>query len=108
MAAQHPSDSQLPGNHGGRPPTLKPEHIAALHDIVEERAQASLQEIADELHHRQSDGSSSVRTRGLNAGVARSCITTASLQSRLLGSGSRRRVCYSVDSPIRFDFAYLL
>jgi len=47
MAAQHPSDSQLPVNHGGRPPTLKPEHIAALHDIVEERAQASLQEIAD-------------------------------------------------------------
>ena len=34
-------------------------------------------------------------------------ITTASLQSRLLGSGSRRRVCCSVDSPIRFDFAYL-
>jgi putative transposase len=31
---------------------LKPEHIAALHDIVAERAQASLQEIADELYHR--------------------------------------------------------
>jgi putative transposase len=31
---------------------LKPEHIAVLHDIVTERAQASLQEIADELLHR--------------------------------------------------------
>lgn len=33
-------------------PALKPEHIAILHDIVTERAQASLQEIADELHRR--------------------------------------------------------
>jgi putative transposase len=31
---------------------LKPEHIAVLHDIVTGRAQGSLQEIADELHHR--------------------------------------------------------
>jgi len=31
---------------------LKPEHIEVLHDIVTERAQASLQEIADEMHHR--------------------------------------------------------
>jgi len=31
---------------------LKPEHIAVLHDIVKQRAQASLQEIANELHRR--------------------------------------------------------
>jgi putative transposase len=31
---------------------LKPAHIAALHDIVTEHAQASLQEIVDELHRR--------------------------------------------------------
>jgi hypothetical protein len=36
----------------GRPPALKPEHIAILLDIVTERAQASLQEIANELHRR--------------------------------------------------------
>lgn len=52
MATKHPPDSQPSASHGGRPPALKPEHIAALHDIVTERAQASLQEIADELHHR--------------------------------------------------------
>jgi transposase len=52
MATKHPPDAQPSANLGGRPPALKPEHIAALHDIVTERAQASLQEIADELHHR--------------------------------------------------------
>lgn len=52
MATKHPPDAQPLANLGGRPPALKPEHIAALHDIVTERAQASLQEIADELHHR--------------------------------------------------------
>lgn len=53
MATKHlPGDSQPPINLGGRPPALKPEHIAVLHDIVTERAQASLQEIADELHRR--------------------------------------------------------
>jgi putative transposase len=31
---------------------LKHEHIAVVRDIVTEHAQASLQEIADELHHR--------------------------------------------------------
>jgi hypothetical protein len=31
---------------------LKPEHIAILRDIVTQRAQASWQEIADELHRR--------------------------------------------------------
>lgn len=35
---------------GGRPPGSKPKQIVGLHDIVTERAQASLQEIADELH----------------------------------------------------------
>lgn len=36
-----------------QPPALKPEHIAALHEIVAEHAQASLEEIADELDHRR-------------------------------------------------------
>lgn len=53
MATKHPLDgSELPVNIGGRPPALKPEHIAVLQEIVKERAQASLQEIADELYHR--------------------------------------------------------
>lgn len=53
MAKKHPLDGTEPSsNAGGRPPALKPEHIAILHDIVTERAQASLQEIADELHRR--------------------------------------------------------
>jgi putative transposase len=53
MATKHLlDDSQPPVNLGGRPPALKPEHIAVLHDIVTERAQSSLQEIADELHRR--------------------------------------------------------
>ena len=39
-------------NPGGSPAALKPERIAVLHDIVTQRAQASLQEIADELYHR--------------------------------------------------------
>jgi putative transposase len=52
MATKHPSDSQPSINLGGRPPALKPEHISVLHDIVTERAQASLEEIADELDHR--------------------------------------------------------
>jgi len=45
-------DSQPSVNVGGRPPALKPEHIAVLLDIVTERAQASLQEIVDELNRR--------------------------------------------------------
>jgi hypothetical protein len=53
MATTHLlDDSQPPVNLGGRPRALKPEHIVVLHDIVTERAQASLQEIADELHRR--------------------------------------------------------
>ena len=53
MATRNPLDGSKPSsNAGGRPPALKPEHIAVLHDIVTARAQASLQEIADELHHR--------------------------------------------------------
>jgi transposase len=50
MATKDPPGSQP--NPGGRPPALKPEHITALHDIVAERAQASLQEIVDELYCR--------------------------------------------------------
>ena len=53
MATRDPLDGTEPSsNAGGRPPALKPEHIAVLHDIVTERAQTTLQEIADELHHR--------------------------------------------------------
>ena len=53
MATKHPFGSTEPSTStGGRPPALKLEHIAVLHDIVMERAQASLQEIADEPHHR--------------------------------------------------------
>lgn len=53
MATTHPQDGTEPSTSaGGKPPAFKPEHIAVLHDIVIERAQASLQEIADELHHR--------------------------------------------------------
>lgn len=39
-------------NRGGRPPAMKPEHTKLLLDIVTERAQASLEELADELHRR--------------------------------------------------------
>lgn len=52
MATKHLPDAQPLANLGGRPPALKPGHIAVLHDIVAECAQASLQEIADELYHR--------------------------------------------------------
>lgn len=53
MATKRSLDGSAPSVHpGGRPPALNPEHIAALHDIVAKHAQASLQEIADELHRR--------------------------------------------------------
>jgi putative transposase len=53
MATKRSLDGSAPSVHpGGRRPALKPEHIAVLHDIVPERAQASLQEIADELYRR--------------------------------------------------------
>jgi len=53
MATRNPPDgTEASSDTGGRPLALKPEHIVALHDIVTERAQASLQEIADELHRR--------------------------------------------------------
>jgi putative transposase len=53
MATKYSLDgSESPVNIGGRPPALKPEHIAVLHDIVTERAQASLKEIADQLCQR--------------------------------------------------------
>ena len=52
MATKRPPDSHPMANRVGRPPALKAEHIAVLRDIVTERAQASLQEIADELYHR--------------------------------------------------------
>jgi putative transposase len=53
MATKHSLNaSQLTVHAGGRPPALKPEHIAVLRDIVKERAQASLQEISIELDRR--------------------------------------------------------
>ncbi len=52
MASKQRSESQPLANLGGRPSALKLEHIAALHDIVAEHAQASLEEIADELDRR--------------------------------------------------------
>lgn len=65
MVTTHPLDGTEPSSSaGGRPPALKPEHIAVLHDIVMERAQASLQEIADELHYR-----CGLRVRWVDAGV---------------------------------------
>jgi transposase len=56
----------------------------------------------------QSAGSSSEPTRGLNAGVARSCITTARLLFRQRGYDWQRHVCCSIDSPIDLDFVYTL
>jgi transposase len=52
MATKERPTSQPLRHLGGRPPALKPEHIAALLEIVAEHAQASLDEIADELHRR--------------------------------------------------------
>jgi transposase len=53
MATKRSLDGSAPSvGPGGRPPALKPEDIAVLHDIVAERAQASLQGIADELYQR--------------------------------------------------------
>jgi hypothetical protein len=52
MATRGPLDGTEPSsNAGDRPPALKPELIAVLHDIVTERAQTSLEEIADELYY---------------------------------------------------------
>jgi hypothetical protein len=53
MATKCPLDNSQPPVHAaGRPPALKSEHIAVLRAIVMEQAQASLQEIASELHRR--------------------------------------------------------
>lgn len=53
MATRHLLGSNAPSSSaGGRPPALKPEHIAVLQEILVVRAQASLQKIADELHLR--------------------------------------------------------
>jgi len=53
MATKRSLDGSVPSVHpGGRQSALKPEHIAVLHDIVTERAQVSLQEVADELYRR--------------------------------------------------------
>ncbi len=52
MATKDRPDSQPPANLGGRPSALNSEHIAALHEIVSEHAQASLAEIASDLERR--------------------------------------------------------
>lgn len=53
MTTKHPLHGTEPSsNTSGNLSALKPEHIAILHDIANERAQASVQEIADELHRR--------------------------------------------------------
>ena len=52
MASKQLSESQPLVNLGGRPSALEPEHIAALQEIVAEHAQASVEEIADELDRR--------------------------------------------------------
>lgn len=52
MASKQQSDPRSPANPGGRPSALKPGHIAALHGVVLEHAQASLDKIADELDRR--------------------------------------------------------
>lgn len=52
MPSKHRSDYQPPTKFGGRPSALNLEHIAALHEIVSEHAQASLAEIAGELERR--------------------------------------------------------
>lgn len=52
MATNQRFQPQQSANASGRPSALKPEHIAALHEIVAEHAQASLDEIADELDRR--------------------------------------------------------
>lgn len=52
MATKDQCASQPPVSVGGRPLALNSEHIAALHEIVSEHAQASLAEIASELERR--------------------------------------------------------
>jgi arginine repressor len=52
MATDRSQNTQSFSNPVEGPPALKRDRIAALHDIVTEQAQASLQEIADELHRR--------------------------------------------------------
>jgi transposase len=72
MATKRPLDSSQPPVHaGGRPPALKPEDIAVLRTIVMEQAQASLQEIANELYRRcnvnvcEATIRSALRTQGI-------------------------------------------
>lgn len=53
MATKYPLDGFEPSvNIGGRPLALMLKHIAVLHAILTERAQASLQEITDALYRR--------------------------------------------------------
>jgi hypothetical protein len=53
MATRDPLDGTTPSsNVVGRSPALTSEHSPVVHDIATERAQASWQEIADELYYR--------------------------------------------------------
>lgn len=58
MTTKDPLDGLSPPvhawRHGGMPPALSNEHIVTLRDIETEHAQASLEEIAAELHYRSS------------------------------------------------------
>lgn len=72
MATKERPDSQPPANRGGRPSALNSEHIAALHEIVSEHAQASLAEIAAELPITTMPGASralSLRRAGMAARI---------------------------------------
>ena len=46
MATRHSLGSTAPSSSvGGRPPALKPEHIAVLHEIVQERAKPACRKL---------------------------------------------------------------
>lgn len=93
MATKQRSEPRPAASSGGGPSALKPEHIAALHDIVSEHAQASLEEIANELDRR--------------CGV---CVCTATIRRALRAQGivrlkPTRRVSPTADKgPKRYGY----
>lgn len=52
MGTKQRTDPNAPVDHGGRPSALNSEHLVVLHEIVAEHAQASLEEIANDLERR--------------------------------------------------------
>jgi putative transposase len=93
MATKDRSDSRRPANLGGRPSALNAEHIAALHDIVAEHAQASLAEIAGELERR----------RGVH--VCEATIRRALRPEGIVRLKAKRRVYPTVDKgPKRYGY----